>query len=822
MQPIDPFFVISMKKNLHNYLYMTQTNRLTLLLLCLIGVFSTSLTAQNLNIQFRSKMNFPGQTMANICGYAADGKEYAICGGSTGIEIVDVTNPDALVKIVKIPGPTSLWKEIKTYKHYAYITTEGGGGLQIVDMSTLPVATYHSYTGDGAILNQLSSIHSLHIDTTKGFLYAHGTSLFGGGSVVFDLNNDPWNPTYAGKYDANGYVHDGWVDNDTLYAAHISGGFFSIVNMANKVNPQVLATQPTPNFFTHNTWMSVDRKTIFTTDETDDSFLAAYDISDPDDVKFLDKVQSNPGSNSVGHNTHIIGNYAVTSWYHDGVTIVDVSDPTNMVQVGNYDNDPTVAGGGQQGCWGVYPYLPSGNLIATYFSNDQTPKGELWVLTPTYKQAAYLQGSVKSASTGNPINNAKIEIVSGDPGTIEFSLANGGFSFGQATAGSFEVKVSKVGYVTQTQTVTLVSGETLNLNFQLVDEQVISLTGTVVSAVTNLPIPFAHIGVVGISNFNTIADANGQFTLPGIYIGTYQVIAGAWGYGYKTFNNQTLNTNQTFNFVLPKGYRDDFVFDYGWEKSGTSENGDWEIAEPIGINPGGGFLLVPETDLSADIGNTCYVTGNSAVIGENDVEGGTQILRSPVMDLTSYNQPELKGFLFFTSITFTQLSLDSIRIYVENGTEEALLYDLPGTTFNWRPLNKNIKSVIPITNTMRIRIECFDDPIYTDQDSYEASFDYFRITDAAPSATNDPLSAAQLMVHPNPFKGQAVVAYEAPAGDTYRLQITDMLGRIVETVDLQGNSGMEAVGQALHPGIYFARLEQSGRVGKTVKLVKAE
>ncbi len=211
---------------------MTTNFRLILFLAFLSH--SGSLVAQNQNIVYRSKLSYTGQTCANICGWAGGGHEYALVGASKGLGIVDVTSPDNPVKIVQLPGPDNFWKEIKTYKHYAYVTSEGGQGLQIVDLSDLPSTTpdYHFYTGDGAIAGQLSTIHALHIDTTKGYAYLYGSSLFSGGAVVLDLNTDPYNPKYVGKYDALGYVHDGWVDNDTLYASNIYIGLFSIVNMA--------------------------------------------------------------------------------------------------------------------------------------------------------------------------------------------------------------------------------------------------------------------------------------------------------------------------------------------------------------------------------------------------------------------------------------------------------------------------------------------------------------------------------------------------------------------------------------------------------------
>ncbi|MCC7244205.1 MAG: choice-of-anchor B family protein, partial [Saprospiraceae bacterium] len=743
----------------------------------LFSFLTLAVHAQNLNVAMRSKVTFPNQTMANICGYAANGHEYALCGGSKGLYIVEVTNPAAPVKIVQIPGPDNLWKEIKTYQHYAYVTTEGGQGLQIVDLSALPSPNpaHKQYTGDGSIQNQLNSIHALHIDTTAGYLYAFGSNLSSGGAVIMDIKTDPWNPVYVGSYDQNGYIHDGFVDNDTLYACHINQGFFSMVAMTDKQNPVVLGAQTSPNFFTHNAWLTKNRKYLLTTDEVNNSFLASFDVTDPTDLKLLDKVQSNPGSNSMVHNTHIVGDYAVTSWYNDGVTIVDVSDPTNLVQVGNYDIAPNLSGGGSTGCWGVYPFLPSGNLIATTMGTDNGT-GELWVLTPTYVRASYLKGSVTAASTGNPLSNVKIEIVGGDPGTIEFSGNTGQYSMGQATAGAYTIRASKIGYQTVEQTVTLTTAMTATLNFVMPDIATYSLSGTVVRAGDMQPIPFAHIGAIGGANFETTADANGQFTLPGIYQGNYQLVAGAWGYQYQTFQNQGITANTSKNFVLSKGYRDDFVFDYGWEVSGTSTQGIWEIAKPVEVNPG--ILLSPAADFTGDVGNTCYVTGNtSSEVGIDDVESGTMILTSPPMDLTTYNEPILKGALFFTSITINQQSFDSLTIFITNGTETAQLAKFGDFIPAWRLINTQIKPHIALSNNMRLILYCDENPAFPDLDSYEVAFDFFRITEGAPTGTTDIVTAVKMVVMPNPFKDQASIACDLPDGLSGIVKITDLNGK---------------------------------------------
>ena len=164
-----------------------------------------------LNVTFRSQHTYPaGSALANIGGYVDSlGNEYALVGWSSGLEIVDVTNPTNPVVKQNITGTTSDWREVKTWSHYAYVTTEGGSaGLQIIDLGNLPgTVTSKFWKGSGAIANQLNKTHALHIDN-NGFLYLYGSNgggLFNGAAVICGLT-DPWNPTYLG-HTTGTYVH---------------------------------------------------------------------------------------------------------------------------------------------------------------------------------------------------------------------------------------------------------------------------------------------------------------------------------------------------------------------------------------------------------------------------------------------------------------------------------------------------------------------------------------------------------------------------------------------------------------------------------------
>ncbi len=360
---------------------------------------------------------------SNICGYVDSlGNEYALFGWSGGVDVVNVSNPSNPVSVFNIPGASSIWREIKVNGKYAYITTEAGGGLKIAYLGNLPAANIPivdwAPTINGGILN---NIHALHIDNNKVYLFGanvvvNNVNTTSGAPIVADIGGaNAANPLLIGVYyntqpgSNNRYVHDGYVRNDTMYSCHIFSGYVSIVkfnNIGNSVN--YLSTPiTTPTAFPHNAWLNASSKNLFTTDENGGSFLACYNVSNLSNIQEADRIQSqNPNSGSVVHNTHIIkntvGEFAVTSWYRDGVVITDVTRPTNIVNVGWYDTAPTTTGNGQDACWGVYPFLPSGRLITSGLNKL------LHVLTPNYKRACYYEGIVVDSITNLPIANAQI------------------------------------------------------------------------------------------------------------------------------------------------------------------------------------------------------------------------------------------------------------------------------------------------------------------------------------------------------------------------------------------------------------------------------
>lgn len=419
----------------------------TALTLVLMTAFALGSSAQH-NIVELGHLDYDslhGSDLANLWGYAdEEGNEYALVGvngsgvpNSGGLSVVDVTDPANPVEVFFAPGPNSIWREVKVWGDHAYVTTEANFGLQIVDLSPLPHSTELPVTvfqGQG-----WSTAHSLFIDE-NGRLYVQGTNRGNGGVIMYDLTQDPEVPVEVGSYDPV-YCHDSFARGDTLYAAHIYQGTFSIVDVSDPAAPVMLGSHASPAQFTHNLWLDDTGRYLFSTDEVSNAYVAAYDISDPLDIREVDRIQSDAGNNVIPHNTYWLNGFLVTSYYTYGVVIYDATHPENLVEVGHFDTSP-FTGSGFHGDWGVYPYLPSGNLLISDM------EGGLYILGATYVHASWLQGVITDAATGNAVYHATITLES--TASSDSTGFDGLYALGTDMPGPYTVTVSAAGYPTAT------------------------------------------------------------------------------------------------------------------------------------------------------------------------------------------------------------------------------------------------------------------------------------------------------------------------------------------------------------------------------------
>jgi len=396
--------------------------------------------------------------------------EYALVGLNDGFACVNVSSPSNPTLEFQIADINSTWRDVKTWGNYAYVTTEADAGLLIVDLTDMTgntnwhVSNFTNPTTGASV--EFTAAHNLYIDE-NGICYIFGASSATGsspsdGAIFLDVAANATAPHYLGEWNEH-YIHDGMVRGDTMYAGCIYAGELYVVDVSDKNNPSTLGTHSTPNNFTHNAWISDDGNFVFTTDETSDAYLAAYDITDCNNIQEVDRIQSNPGSSSIPHNTHVDGNFLITSYYRDGTTVHDISQPNNMVQVAYYDSY-SGSGNGFDGCWGTYPYLPSGIIISSDINSSTNGNAKLLVYERGFSGACYLEGNVTDGSTGSAIIGANIVILNTIIPNSSTTNLSGIYSCGNADGGIFDVVFSMPGYINDTLQATLINGQVVILN----------------------------------------------------------------------------------------------------------------------------------------------------------------------------------------------------------------------------------------------------------------------------------------------------------------------------------------------------------------------
>jgi choice-of-anchor B domain-containing protein len=314
---------------------------------------------QSSNVTLLSSLNpYPDSRYNDCWGYTdTAGREYALLGWEHGTSIIEISDPTQPIERAFIPGPDSRWRDIKTHSNYAYVVTEGTGpgeGLQIIDLSYLP---------DSAVLvntvsDWFTSAHNLYID--NGFAYVVGTH-GGGGMHILDLS-DPVVPDRNSYYTESGYVHDVYVWDDTAYAS--AGATYDLIDLTDKANPQLISRSAAlPGIYAHSGWLTEDKRYFIACEESNVRDIMVWDLQDRLIWNLVVPSFQSSGNTPV-HNVFVRGDYAHVAYYADGYVVLDISDPLTPFIAGYYDTHPDTPAS-FAGVWGVYPFFPSGVVIAS-------------------------------------------------------------------------------------------------------------------------------------------------------------------------------------------------------------------------------------------------------------------------------------------------------------------------------------------------------------------------------------------------------------------------------------------------------------------------
>jgi choice-of-anchor B domain-containing protein len=620
----------------------------------------------------------------NSCfGYTSpSGREYALFGHSNGTAFVEVTQPGNPVIVANLTGPNSLWRDVRCYGAYAYAVSEGGGGIQVFDLSQIDsgvVTSLPAVTTGGS-----TATHTLAVNTQSGRLYRAGGST--NGLRIYDLTANPASPAYLGAWSAR-YVHEaqivtyptggpgGGPREIAICCGGLNTGYtdtgVDIVDVTNAAAPVQLGhfTYGSPGY-SHQAWLSPDRAYLFQNDETDG--LPRTRVFDATNINAASPTLPFLGyfvnGSTVDHNLYTKGSLIYEADYRSGLRVFDTSSgvlaPT---LVGWFDTYPANDDTGYNGLWNNYPYFASGTVIG---SDIERGLFVWWVGTPPIQFSFPGGQPIATDPAGELVTVQVTQAAPGTavPGTLKLYWSTGGaYTAGDLTPiGGDLYRAAFPALTCGTSVSYYLAGTATN--------------GVVWTSPDEAPAAVHQLTVASTSTVLLAADFE----------------AGAQGFARDTAGD-------------------------------TATAGLWTRVDPVGTT------AQPENNHTPG-GTQCWVTGQGVAGGAQgaaDVDGGRTSLLSPVLDLSAAAYPVVSYWRWYVNNGTASVD-DTFRVEVSsnNGASWLPVETIgPGSnqaTGGWYYHEFRVGDFVSLTSQVRVRFVAED---AGNDSTVEAAIDDFRVFD---------------------------------------------------------------------------------------------
>ncbi len=770
------------------------------------------------NLEFLSNIEpVEGDRYNDIWGYVADGREYALVAAFSGTSVVDVTDPVHPVVKGFVQGPYSLWRDIKTWGHYAYVVHDANDdgfeepGLQIIDLSALPdgepvlVNTFREEMGDGRV-------HNCYIDE-NGYLWLVGGREYRQ-ALVLSLEN-PEEPEIVGRYEGE-YWHDVYVKDNIAFGFAIYKRALQIMDVTDIANPVMLSETPYAGAFTHNGWATADNSFLITTDEYNEAPIHFWNTTDKEAPEITGTYH--PGFNAMPHNAFIDGNHAYVSYYNDGLKILDISDRNAPFEIAHYDSfldDNYTRDQGFDGAWGTYPFLPSGNILIS----DMT-YGLVVVGFDRDQRGGVVTGTVYDSETNEPLSGVQINRTNTPAylGQTQMIVgADGAYTY-PTRPDNVDLEYSKRGYIPdEAVDLAVTAGSVVEQDMYLQPLEKAQVIVTVEDTCGN-PIPSIDVEFISmIDDWNDLRRTDDQGKVYTVLVEDEYTVQVQEHWGVRSsgkFLQVTEAGTIEVTLVVQLGYFESFAsFDLkGWsfvdeELKGDTDDNEWELLftnEP----------QVPGYDNLDPFGNAGAIMFSRARVG-------AAALTTPPFNGLALEEPALEFYKFYLPINFDEnLTADdtlSVQVSNDNGqTWTTIFTQTEAIDTEWELVQIPLDQ-IEITSTMKVRwINSENDregneSFLVRRPSY-AIIDEVAIVSArdltsadSEELNNSPVSFAAF---PNPTHERLHVSWNAQELNVRSLTLTNTLGKSVLQFPVEnGDSHVVLNVQGHESGMYILTVQ---------------
>ena len=353
-------------------------------------------------------------------------------------------------------------------------------GTMIIDLRSLPneISVAASDNSDISAHNvYLSNVdYSLGValNGVDPFLHIAGSNRNGGAFNTYRLDN-PIEPesVYSNESSSrSNYSHDVSsmvVTDDRKDTQCVAAGphceiffdfnedNFQIWDKTQNSAPARLSTTSYPKVsYVHSGWYTEDKQVVLVHDELDEmdyglnSTVRLFELSDFGSPSLLSTWTGPTGA--IDHNGFVRGNRYYMSNYTRGVTVLDISDTSNPVDIGFFDTFPVSDNTSFNGAWGVYPYLPSGVVLVSdissglYIVRDNTVQPSQG--SASFDALTYLVEEGESATISVDRNggsagdvSVKWEILAGATDGSDITLDSGTFNWSEGESQSQSISI---------------------------------------------------------------------------------------------------------------------------------------------------------------------------------------------------------------------------------------------------------------------------------------------------------------------------------------------------------------------------------------------
>lgn len=165
--------------------------------------------------------------------------------------------------------------------------------------------------------------------------------------------------------------------------------------------------------------------------------------------------------------------------------------------------------------YGSYDVIDFANLTASTGDLESAIPMTRFVMDAT--EVATVNGIIKDKATDKPISGATIAIEKYGLATVTDST--GAYSFYIVPSGSQHVKITATGYIDYESDIEIQDGGTQTTDFAIDAMPTVTFKGKITANDTGKPIAGATVKATGYSEVSTTSDADGSFTLNGVYEG---------------------------------------------------------------------------------------------------------------------------------------------------------------------------------------------------------------------------------------------------------------------------------------------------------------